>query len=367
MRKVCMALIDRANWGRTKPVAEAIRAHPDLELSIVCGGSMPLARFKNPAEQILNEGYPVVALYHEIEGSVPVSMARSGGLAQMDFAAAFERTKPDIVYMVGDRYQAVAVAMAAVTLGIPLVHQQGGEISGSLDERYRHAITKLADYHVPATERARENLIRMGERPESILAVGCPSADLAAQIEPSPSDYLLVVFHPDTDCPETAARDMTELLDGVYRTGKPVKLLWPNIDAGSDSVAKAIRTFRDASPRAKTWEYITNVEPEEYLRLLANAACCVGNSSSFVRDAGYFGTPALIVGDRQADRERSSTCVNVSPRLITYALETLPNVRPEPSDLYGKPGISKQIAEALATLEPYGHKRLTFSELEAVA
>lgn len=360
-RKVCMAIVDRANWGRCAPVAEAIRAHPDLELSIICGGSTPLERFKNPADEIRSAGYSVECLYHEIEGSVPVSAARSGGLAQMDFAAALDRLNPDLCYAVGDRYQLLGVAIAAVTLGIPLVHQQGGEVSGALDERYRHAVTKLADWHVPATEKARENIIRMGERPESILAVGCPSADLAAKVTPKPDNYLLVVFHPDTNESEHAAAQMNEVLSAVYGTGERVKCLWPNIDFGSSAISKAIRQFRE---RCKPeWEFLTNVEPEAYLKLLANASCCVGNSSSFVRDSTYFGTPIVLVGNRQDGRERGENVMDVGPisGVIRAAIRAQFHRRYAPSDLYGKPGVSKVIADRLATLELGVHKRLAYA------
>ena len=367
MRKICLALVDRANWGRVKPVAEAIRANPNLELSVICGGSMVLSRFKDPAKQIESEGFNVEhRLYTEIEGSIPLSQARSSGLAQMDFAQAFAESKPDLIYLVGDRYQAVAVAMAAVTLGIPLIHQQGGEISGSLDERYRHAITKLADFHVPATERARDNLIRMGERPESILATGCPSRDLADRITAKNDDYILVAFHPDTNCPEKAGEQVWQVLDAVIRSGRAnVKVMWPNVDAGSGSVGKAIRMFRENFTWAQNWEYITNVEPIEYLQLLANAACAVGNSSSFVRDSSFLGTPVVLVGNRQDGRECGENVMRVPCEfgaIRTDIDRQLLCGRYFPSDLYGKPGISQEIAERLATLEPLGDKRLEFSE-----
>jgi UDP-hydrolysing UDP-N-acetyl-D-glucosamine 2-epimerase len=371
VRKVCMAICDRANWGRVAPVAEAIRAHKDLELSIVCGGATVLERFKDPAQAIADQGFPVVRrLFHEVEGSIPLSQARSGGLAQMDFAQAFAELNPDIIVVTGDRYQALGAAAAAVTLGKMLVHIQGGEVSGSLDERYRHAITKLADAHVPATGQARDNLIRMGEEPASILCVGCPSADVAARVEVKPDDYILVAFHPDTNCPDDAGKQITEVLDAVFRVNRRCKVMWPNPDAGSFGVGKAIRQFRDSYRRAaETWEYITNVEPEEYLQLLANAACAVGNSSSFIRDSGYFGTPIVMVGNRQDGRECGENVERVSCEfgaILTAINLQLLRGRFFPTDLYGSPGISEQIAERLATVELCRVKRLAYS-LEAVA
>jgi UDP-hydrolysing UDP-N-acetyl-D-glucosamine 2-epimerase len=378
LRKVCFAIVDRANVGRVLPVIESVHAHPKLECSLVCGGSTVLSRFKDPAREWADIGLPVVRrLFHEVEGSTPWSMARSSGLAQMDFAQAFYEIEPDIVVVTGDRYQAVGAAMAAATMRIKLVHIQGGEVSGSLDERYRHAITKLADWHIPATEQARDNLIRMGERPDSILAVGCPSADLAARIKPKNLGYILVVFHPDTNCPERGAREVTEVLTAVACTKRAAMVHWPNVDAGSDAVSKAIRIFRekDSRPESYKWEYITNVEPERYLHTLANAACAVGNSSSFVRDSSFLGTPVVLVGNRQDGRECGENVMRVPCEFgaIRTAIDKqLLCGRYFPSDLYGKPGISQEIAERLATLEPLGDKRLEFydvraSRLEAVA
>jgi UDP-hydrolysing UDP-N-acetyl-D-glucosamine 2-epimerase len=374
MRKVCFAIVDRANVGRVLPVMEAVRDHPDLECFVICGGSTVLTRFKDPARDLERAGFNVVhRLYCEIEGSVPLSQARSSGLAQMDFAHAFHDLKPDLIYGVGDRYQMLGAASAAITLGIPFVHQQGGEISGSLDERYRHAITKLADYHVPATERARDNLIRMGERPDRILCVGCPSVDLASRIKFKNQRYILVAFHPDTNCPENAGKQVNSVFEAVVHTPRDVVWLWPNVDAGSDTVSKTIRKLRDKFSYAKDWTYLTNVEPESYLQLLANAACAVGNSSSFVRDSSFLGTPVVLVGNRQDGRECGENVLRVPCEFgaIRTAIDKqLSGGRYFPSDLYGKPGISKEIVERLATLEALGDKRLEFYDvrrLEAVA
>jgi UDP-hydrolysing UDP-N-acetyl-D-glucosamine 2-epimerase len=369
LRRVCFAIVDRANVGRVLPVMEAVRDHPDLECHVICGGSTVLTRFKDPARDLERSGFNVVnRLYCEIEGSIPLSQARSSGLALMDFAHAFEELQPDLIYGVGDRYQMVGVAMAAATMLIPCIHQQGGETSGSLDEKYRHAITQFADFHIPATQRAKDNILRMKTNAQ-ILCVGCPSADLAARITPKHDDYILVAFHPDTNCPEHAGEQVAIVLDAVLRARRNVKVMWPNVDAGSDSVSKAIRRFRDLTPRAQDWTYLTNVEPEAYLQLLANAAVCVGNSSSFIRDSSYFGTPIVLVGNRQDGRECGENVLRVPCEFgaIRHAIDKqLLGGRYFPNDLYGKPGISQQIAERLATLEALGDKRLEFA-MEAVA
>mgnify|MGYP001584489095 CR=1 FL=1 len=369
MRKVCVVLVDRANYGRLAPVMEAIQAHPALELQVVCGGTMPLNRFKRPSNVVRAAGFPVDAeLFAEVEGNSPGTMARSVGLHIGEFVGAFDRLEPDLVLLIGDRYEMLAAGIAAAYTNRCAVHVQGGEISGSIDESARHCLSKLAQYHVPATEQAAANIIRMGERPDTVLEVGCPSCDLAARITPVDvrPRYVLAVFHPNTTEHDKAAEQMEELLSALGSFY--ARLFWPNIDSGSDAISKTIRQFRDrVSP---TWTYLTNVEPEAYFQLLADAAVCVGNSSSFVRDAGFFGTPVVLVGSRQEGRECAENVIQVPCERAIINTTTrwqIEHGRYKPSDLYGSPGVSERIAEKLATLEPYIQKRLSYAELEAVA
>lgn len=371
MLKAAVAIIDRANLGRLLPLMEAMRDETRIDLSIICGGSTVLERFAQPANDVEAAGYAVHRVWSEFEGDRPIAKARSLGQTCKDYAAKLQEIDPDVLVLIGDRYEALGVASAAATMRVPICHLQGGEVSGALDERYRHAITKLADYHVPATARARDNLIRMGERPESILAVGCPSADLAENIRPrhiylgnEPVHSLLVCYHPDTTCGERAGEEMEAVLDAVRRTNIRAKILWPNMDAFSGDVAKRIRQQAQQRLAAQpAWETIKNLPPLEYQQCLADAACCVGNSSSFVRDAGFYGTPVALVGTRQDGRERAANVLDCCAGDCRQAIEhQLSNGRYPPSDLYGKPGISKRIVERLLTLEPYGQKRLAYAE-----
>src|SRR5580692_12109110 len=191
LRKICVVLVDRANYGRLKPVMMAIRDHPSLELQCVAAGTMVLERFGRPVDLVKSHGLPVDGeIYTELEGSTPSSMAKSVGFATVEFASEFQRLKPDVVLLIGDRYEALAAAIAAAYMNICIVHIQGGEVSGSIDESARHSITKLAHFHFPSTERAAEYLTRMGELPESILGVGCPSSDIARELNRD--------LHPDT-------------------------------------------------------------------------------------------------------------------------------------------------------------------------
>ncbi len=376
-----MVLVDRANYGRMKPVMEAIRAHEALELQVLAAGTMVLERFNQPVNLVREDGFEVDGLvYMELEGNTPATMAKSVGFGIVEFANEYLRLKPDVVLLIGDRYEALAAAVAAAYMNLCIAHIQGGEVSGSIDESARHAISKFAHYHFPSTRRAAEYLVRMGERPETILAVGCPSSDIARrvsrQLDPAwvngagsgaeidvERPFLLAVFHPTTTEYGGERQQMQELLEALRRCATPTILLWPNIDAGADHISKAIRVFRDRTG-ARSWlRTLVNLPPEIYLRVLGRAACAVGNSSSFVRDAGYFGTPVVLVGSRQDGRERDVHVTRVDPvaeEIESAIRRQLAHGRYAPSTLYGDGHVSERIAEALARLEPYAQKRLHY-------
>jgi UDP-N-acetylglucosamine 2-epimerase len=219
----------------------------------------------------------------------------------------------------------------------------------------------------------------MGERPDTVLGIGCPSSDIARRFDRRLDSallngtgsgsvidvdrgFLLVLFHPITTEYGDERAQTENLLVALEQVARQTVLLWPNIDAGADHISKAIRVFRDRV--RPTWlRTLTNLAPEEYLRVLANAACAVGNSSSFVRDAGYFGTPVVLVGDRQEGREVDSHVVGVPPvsDAIAQAVRMqLRHGRYAPSTLYGDGHVAERIAEALATLTPYVQKRLHY-------
>lgn len=379
-RKVCVVLVDRANYGRLKPVMDAIADNPDLELQVIATGTMVLHRFDMPVKVVEREGFRVdEKIYIELEGSTPTTMAKSLGFGIVEFSSAFQRLEPDVVVVIGDRYEALAAAVSAAYMNVCIAHIQGGEVSGSIDESARHAISKLAHYHFPSTQRSADYLVRMGEDPETILGVGCPSGDLArrldwhleadvingrghgTEIDPE-APYLLTVFHPTTTEFGGEQDQIHELLEALDRLARPTVLLWPNIDAGSDAISKAIRVFR--TRRNPGWLRVaTNFEPENYHRVLANAACAIGNSSSFVRDAGFFGTPVVLVGDRQFGRETAEHVVACAPMadiIFENVEKQLAHGRYDPATLYGDGYVSKRISDALVNLRPYVQKRLNY-------
>ena len=385
MKNIAVVLVDRANYGRMKPVMQELQRHPDINLQIVVTGTMLLDRFGKAVEVVQNDGFPVdERVYIELEGSVPTTMVKSMGLAIIELGSAFDRLRPDFVLVIGDRYEAMGASIAAVYQNICLIHVQGGEVTGSIDESTRHAITKLAHYHFPATQQSARNIIKMGESADHVFWQGCPSADVVHNaINQKPKEiekhldslgvgphinlskrFVLVLFHPVTTEYQSAEKQMNELLAALKESGEQVILIWPNIDAGADGVSQAIRHFREVNRDVPLHAY-KNFEPGEYIPLMKDAACLVGNSSSFVRDASFLGTPVVLVGSRQDGRERSESVIRVEAekkQILDSMRRQLKHGTYETSTLYGQPGASKEIVSRIATLEPYSQKKLVSAD-----
>lgn len=384
MRKICVVVHSRANYGRIKSAMRAIQQHPDLELQLIVGSSALLHRFGTVLSVIRADGFDEVAVVHSIvEGETPTTMAKSTGLAIIELATHFENLKPDMVLTVADRFETLATAVAASYMNIPLAHTQGGEITGSIDESVRHAITKLAHLHFPATERAKDFLIRMGEQPDTVFLTGCPAIDIVAgadlalppdiftrysgvgeKLSPE-KDYILVLQHPVTTEYGSGLSQIEATLDAVQAfaiEGMQVVWLWPNVDAGSDDISKGIRTFREYNDTSNMHFY-KNFDPEEYVQLLANARCIVGNSSSGLREAAYLGTPCVNIGTRQAGRERAANVMDVEydAAAIRSAIGHQLGHGKYPSDhLVGDGTAGTQIADILARAEVRIQKRISY-------
>lgn len=383
-RKVCVVVHSRANYGRIKTVMREITRHEALELQLIVGSSALLHRFGSVIDVIRDDGFQVAAVVHSIvEGETPTTMAKSTGLAIIELATHFENLKPDIVLTVADRFETLATAVAASYMNIPLAHTQGGEVTGSIDESVRHAITKLAHVHFPATERAAEFVERMGEDASTIYLTGCPSIDIIAETDlslpadiferhggtgpklTSTKDYIIVLQHPVTTEYGQSYRQIEQTLKAVYPLaldGMQVVWLWPNVDAGADEVSKGIRIFRENND-TPNMHFYKNFDPDEYVQLLANARCIVGNSSSGLRESAFLGTPCVNVGTRQAGRERASNVIDVDYDAghIRAALgRQLAHGRYCSSTLVGNGTAGRQIADILAKHQFRIQKKISY-------
>lgn len=382
-RTVCVVITARPSYSRIKAALEAIDQHPDLDLRLVVGGSALLDRYGRAVEQITHDGFEVAARVSMVlEGEDPTAMAKTTGLGLLELSTVFADLRPDVVVTVADRYETIATAIAAAYMNLPLAHVQGGEVSGSIDEKVRHAVTKLADLHFVATERAGERVARMGEDPSTVHVTACPSIDLAARLGPSPaldfdpfdryggvgpaldlgSGYLVVLQHPVTTEYDLARAQADATLDAVHATGMPTLWFWPNVDAGSDGTSNAIRSFRERV-QPENLHFFKNFSPDDFLRLLANASALVGNSSAGIRECAYLGVPTVNIGTRQGGRERGANVIDVDhdPAAIGRAIATHLDHGAFPQDeLYGDGRAGARIAELLATVPLRIEKRLAY-------
>jgi len=300
----------------------------------------------------------------------------------IELATVFDNLKPDMVLTVADRYETLATATAASFMGIPLVHLQGGEVTGSIDERVRHAVTKLADLHLTASASAAERVIRMGERAESVFNTGCPSIDLAAEsLGTSSSEFVLntersgvgatvnlnnsflvVMLHPVTSELEQARMQVELVLEAVRDVGIPAIWFWPNVDAGADGTSRGIRHFREVNPNAPI-RFIKNVPPEDFLRVLRQCEVIVGNSSVALRECAFLGVPAVNIGSRQSGRDRGSNVLDVpfeKEPLQEAILTQMKRTNLKSDHLYGDGNSGRKIAEILATFQFQRQKQLTY-------
>jgi len=383
VRRICVVVTARPTYSRIRTALLAVQAHPALELELVVAGSALLERYGRAVDVIEADGLQVTSRVSMVlEGEDPTAMAKTTGLGILELATVFENLRPDAVVTVADRYETMATAVAASYQNIPLVHVQGGEVSGSIDEKVRHAVTKLADLHLVATEGSAERVRRMGEDPAAVLVTGCPSIDLAAEVRDrsaldfDPQEryggvgtdlrlddgYVVVLQHPVTTEHGEARQQITEALEAVAACGLPALWFWPNVDAGSDGTSNGIRSFREQHEHLPI-RFFKNMAPTDFLRLLVNSRALLGNSSVGIRECSFLGVPTVNVGGRQRDRERGPNVLDVGYGRDEVAAGLTRQVEHGPypgTDLYGDGKAGERIADALA-VAPLGiDKRITY-------
>jgi UDP-hydrolysing UDP-N-acetyl-D-glucosamine 2-epimerase len=383
-RKVCVVVTARPSYSRIKTALHAIRSHPDLELQLVVGASALLDRYGTAIRYIEEDGFEIAArVYMVLEGENLTAMAKTTGLGLIELATVFDNLKPDVVVTVADRYETLATAIAASYMNIPVAHVQGGEVTGSIDEKVRHAVTKLSNLHLVSTEAAARRVALMGEDPDTVFVTGCPSIDLAAEVLSNPTldfdplekyggvgrpvdlsgDYLVVMQHSVTTEYEQAHDHALETLHAVRDADLPTLWFWPNVDAGSDGTSSAIRAFRELE-RPEKMHFFKNVAPTDFLRIVLQSRCLVGNSSVGIRECSFLGVPVVNIGSRQCGRDRGSNVLEVGYSrndILNAVRDRLRNGRFPSEHLYGDGTAGPKIAELLASRPLSIEKRLTYA------
>lgn len=380
-RKICVVVASRANYGRIKAVLAAIQSHPDLELQLIVGASALLYRFGKVVDLIEQDGFEVTSrIYSIVEGENLSTMAKSVGLGVLELSTQFENLQPDIVLTVADRFETMATAIAASYMNIRVAHTQGGEVTGSIDESVRHAITKLSHLHFTATDESRKRVIGMGENANYVYNTGCPAIDAIANIDlkissdlfeqyggvGQPIDlnspYVVVLQHPVTTEFGSGIEQINATLQAVKQCERQAIWLWPNVDAGSDDISKGLRMFRERNPGVPM-HFFRNFSVEDYARLINGASCLVGNSSSGIREGAFLGVPTVNIGSRQQSRERACNVIDVdynSNEILTAIQKQIAHGRYQPNHVYGDGNSAARIADLLAQVEVPIQKTLSY-------
>ncbi len=365
VKTIAVVATSRADYGRLFPVMRAIRERVDLRLLTIVGTNsfvnslwwslrhgdimralqflfwrleLLFARLLGKGEEVTDPSY-VARLFAKdgfaIDARIPV-LRKGGDTSAMLMGASatlgkigniLDQLSPDVVLIYGDRFELLPIAMATALKNIPLAHIEGGDVSGTIDESVRHALSKLAHIHFPLTKKSHERLLRMGEHPDRVFTVGMPVIDMLRELtanEPQNPDtqdngqgsvldfsepYVLVIYHPVTTRGEHNKTDVEELLGALQEHPLQKVIVGSNVDAGASFISDRIWQF--ALEGAHRTRFYKSVPLFTFYRLMKNAAVAVGNSSSFLREAAYLGIPVVLVGDRQAGRERGDNVIEV--------------------------------------------------------
>lgn len=362
-RHICYLTGTRADFGLMSSTLDLLHRHPGLKLSVLVTGMHLEPAFGLTVNEIEQRGFDIVARVPcAMEHADGGQMARNIGLMLQCFVDVLQQQRPDALLLLGDRGEMLAGALAAIHLGIPVVHLHGGERSGTVDESVRHAISKLAHIHLTSTEASRKRLIQMGERPELVTVVGAPGLDgLAEQVRGSrlqlcaregldaEGRLALLVFHPVLQEAAQAGEQMTVIVQTLLDEGYQVLALMPNADAGSADVRAALSAFEVPGRLVLK----THLPRPEFVAWMAAVDVMVGNSSSGIIEAASFGTPVINLGSRQNMRERNANVkdVPIQAEAMQEALTSLgPRTVPPYLNVYGDGKAGPRIADYLASV-----------------
>lgn len=368
-RKICVVTGTRADYGIYYPILEKLNKDPFFDLQILVTGMHLSPLYGETIKEIEIDGFSIASKVDILlQNATGASMAKSVGLGIIGMTQALESHNPDLVLVLGDRGEMLSAAIAASHMNIPVAHIHGGEVSGSIDESVRHAITKLSHIHFPATKKSAERIVKMGEDSWRVHCVGAPRIDsiLHAKLPdiktvfskyniPFATDnYSLFVFHPVSTEVKDVASQIRECMETLVKTGKNYIIIMPNSDAGNDEIFKVYETYKLHSQ----FVFITNFSPFDYLAVLKHTNVLIGNSSSGIIEAASFKKPVINIGERQKGRERSANVVDteVDMKEILSALEYISSSSfkaklEEVENVYGSGNSSEQIVTILKQID----------------
>ncbi len=389
-RKICFIVTSFIHYSRNFLILEELKNREDVDLHIVLGGVVLSDKYAshtfNVRRILENDGFGNIhEAYFNVDGDHPIVKAKTIGLGIVEFSSILHDIQPDLMVVRGDRFEVLAAAVAAAYMNIPIAHIEGGDISGTLDESVRHAITKLAHIHFATNEPARERILRMGEDARYVFNFGSPDIEVILQAEKQGIDtideaafdqagsgtqfsldekYVMVMYHPVNTELGSLSENTKKLLSAVQRLDMPVVWFWPNFDAGAEYISHELRMFKEKTVNHKV-KFLRYLPPRQFLSLLTKTECLIGNSSAGIKECSYLGIPVVNVGSRQNNRLRAENvldCGNDSDEIYEVIRKQLGNGRYPSSRLYVSNDTGREIATTLAKTDLYTQKLFIDSE-----
>jgi len=365
MKTICAALTNRTNYSKLKTVLLELRNVAELDLKIILSSTILLERYGSGYQDLLRDGFCIdKAIDCVLMNDSHEAMAKTTGLSIIEHATYFGWRKPDLLLVVGDRFDMLAPVVAGATMNIPIAHIQGGELSGTIDDVIRDIITKFATLHFVATEKSAQSLYKFGIDASFVFNVGCPAVEYISkqdvgeyfdakrlskrfkrEIDIRPrEEYVLVMVHPDTTNKDDVPMDA--VMDAVERLGLKAFVFYPNVDANNSQIVSAIAKHN----KNPNFYMVRHMPLEDFVYTMAHCVCMIGNSSSGIREAASFGVPVINVGDRQAGRERNANVIDLGNRyeLLEATIRKHMGRHFEKTNIYFQADCSQKIARELS-------------------
>jgi UDP-hydrolysing UDP-N-acetyl-D-glucosamine 2-epimerase len=382
-RKICVVITARPSYSRVKTLLSAINDSEKLKLQIVVSGSALINKYGSVHNFIRDDGFKIDAeVFNVIQGESIISSAKTTGIGLIEISTIFSNLKPDVVISIADRFETMATAIAASYMNIPLAHIQGGEVTGNIDEKVRHAITKLSDFHFVASKDAYDRVLKLGENEDCVFNTGCPSIDIAKSIInqkkidldiygkyggvgsfPDYSNgYWVVLQHPVTTEVNLSKKQIEETLKSVKLLNEPILWFWPNMDSGTDGTSRGLRSFREKH-NLENFHFFKNFNSSDFLKLIYFSNGLIGNSSVGIRECSSLSVPVVNIGSRQNRRQRGRNVIDVDydSNEIFSAVNKIKNSnRPSASKIYGDGNSGPRISKILEDIQLKSHKTIAY-------
>jgi len=365
-----------------------VKKNKKFVFQLIVGASALTDKQGKCVDQIKKDGFKVdYNVEMNISDDTPSSMVQTVGIGLLKLPEIFQKIRPDLVFIVGDRYEVMTAAIAATYMNIPLAHIMGGEVTGTIDESIRHSITKLAHLHFVSNPDSYQRVLKLGEPKKNIFNVGCPRIDVAKEeITKKPNTdklkefinsngvgdqinldekFILLSQHPVTTEYEQTRKQINQTIKAIRQLKIQTIILWPNSDAGNEEISKSFRLLREEKKlNLKKVRFFKNIPHLEYFNLLKICSCIVGNSSSPIREGAFIGVPAVNIGTRQNRRLKSFNVINVKnnfKEIKSAIIKQIKNGRYKSSNIYGSGNAASKIIKILERIKEINvQKTITF-------